>query len=57
MDLTYAISIVNWIYRNILLESFFFFFHNNTVKISEILNKWNLLKIYLQTTYTVRFFA
>ena len=26
-------------------------FHNNTVKISEKLNKQNLLKIYLQVTY------
>ena len=48
MGLTYAISIVNWIFGNFLLKNIFllFFtdfkllmFHNNIVKISEILNK------------------
>ena len=29
-------------------------FHNNTVNISEIL-KWNLLKTYIQTTYSINF--
>ena len=31
-------------------------FHNNIVKISEILNKWNLLKTCIQITYLVDFF-
>ena len=30
-------------------------FHNNTVKISEKLNKWNSLKICLQVTYPTNF--
>ena len=30
-------------------------FHNNIVKISEKLNKQNLLKIYLQVTYPTYF--
>ena len=30
-------------------------FYNNIVKISEILNKWNLLKIWLQVTYPTDF--
>ena len=30
-------------------------FHNNIVKISEKINKWNLLKIYLQVTYPTYF--
>ena len=31
-------------------------FHNNIVKISEKLNKWNLLKICLQVTYPTDFY-
>ena len=69
MGLTYAISIVKWIF------GFFFFFiiiiiiyfllfftdfkslmfHNNIVKISEILNKWKMLKSCIQTTYPINF--
>ena len=30
-------------------------FHNNIVKISEILTKWNLLKICLQSNYPINF--
>ena len=30
-------------------------FYNNIVKISEKLNKWNLLKIWLQVTYPIDF--
>ena len=30
-------------------------FHNNIVKISEKLNKWNMLKICLQVTYPTDF--
>ena len=53
MGLTNAISLVNWnfgkkFHRNYCLLYFTDFellmFHNNIVKISEILNKWNLLK-------------
>ena len=31
-------------------------FHNNIVKFSEILNKWNLIKTYIQTTYYIHFY-
>ena len=56
MGLTYAISKVNWILRIFYEKIFIYFFllfftdfkllmfHKNIVKISEILNKWNLLK-------------
>ena len=52
------------IFWNFCLRKYFFnflakfellMFHNNNVKISEKLNKWNLLKICLQITYTTDF--
>ena len=52
------------IFRNFCLRKYFllFFaefellmFYNNIVKISEKLNKWNLLKICLQVTYPIDF--
>ena len=64
IGLTYAISIVKWFFRIFVSEIFFllFFaefelmmFHNNIVKISEKLNKQNLLKICLQVTYPADF--
>ena len=64
VGLTYAISIVKWFFFNFCLRKYFllFFaefellmFHNNIVKISEKLNKWNLLKIWLQITYPTDF--
>ena len=54
MGLTYAISVVNWMFGNVLLKKCFLMFFNNfkllmfpnnIVKISEISNEWNLLKI------------
>ena len=62
MDLTHAISIVNWTFgKNIFRKHFFAFlydfkllmFHNNTVKISEILNIGNLLKACSRFTYPI----
>ena len=50
MDLTYAMSVVKRIFGIVFLSKFFFpdfwllMFHNNIGKISEILNKWKLLK-------------
>ena len=64
IGLTYAISIVKWFFRSFCLRKYFllFFaefkllmFHNNIVKISEKLDKWNLLKICLQITYPTDF--
>ena len=52
------------IFWNFCLSKYFLLFfaefellmlHNNIVKISEKLNKWNLLKIYLQVTYPTNF--
>ena len=64
VGLTYAISIVKWFFFNFCLRKYFllFFaefellmFYNSIVKISEKLNKWNLLKIGLQVTYPTDF--
>ena len=64
IGLTYAISIVKWFFGNFCLNKYclLFFaefellmFHNNIVKISEKLTKWNLLKICLQVTYPTNF--
>ena len=64
VGLTYAFSIVKWFFFNFCLRQYFllFFaefellmFHNNIVKISENLNKGNLLKIWLQVTYPTDF--
>ena len=52
------------IFLNLCLREYFFLFyaefellmfHNNIVKISEKLNKWNLLKIWLQIIYPLDF--
>ena len=60
IGLTYAFSIVKLFFGIFCLRTYFllFFaefellmFHNNTMKISEKLNKQNLLKICLQVTY------
>ena len=60
IGLTYAFSIVNVIFGKFLLENVFstditdvglLMIHNNIKKVSEILNKWNLLKTSIQTTY------
>ena len=59
MGLIYAISIVNWIFwKNFIRNYFLLFFTdfkvlifiNNIVKISEIMNKWNLLKTAIKAT-------
>ena len=64
VGLTYAISIVKLFFGIFVLESIFllFFakfelvmFYNNIAKISEKLNKWNMLKICLQVTYPTNF--
>ena len=63
MGLTYAIYIVNWTFLKKKLRYILIFFtdfkllmfYNNMVKISEILNKWNLLNTCIQTTYPVEF--
>ena len=64
LGLTYASSIVKVIFLNFCLRKYFllFFaqfellmFQNNIVKISEKLNKWNLLKICPQVTYPTDF--
>ena len=64
IGLIYAISIVKWLFGVFVLENNFllFFtefkllmFHNNIVKISEKLNKQNLLKMCLQVTYPTDF--
>ena len=59
MGLTYAISIVNWIFDEIFLFFFTDFkilmFRNKTVKIAEILNQWNSLKTRNQTSYHIEF--
>ena len=64
IGLAYAISIVKWFFWNFCRRKYFllFFaefellmFHNNIVKISENLNKGNLLKIWLQVTYPTDF--
>ena len=64
IGLTYAFSIVNAIFGKFLLENVFctditdvrlLMIHNNIKKISEILNKWNLLKTSIQTTYPIDF--
>ena len=60
MGLTYKISIVNWIFENILLKIIFMdlkllMFHYNIVNISEILNKVNLLKTCLKFIYPTIF--
>ena len=64
IGLTYAISIAKWFFWNFCLSKYFLLFfaefellmyHNNIVKISEKLNKWNLLKICLQVTYPTNF--
>ena len=54
----FAMSIVNWtflifFYSNIIC--FLMMLHNDIVKISEILNKWNMLKTCIQTTYPIDF--
>ena len=64
IGLTYAISIVKWVFFNFCLRKYFLLlfvklellmFLNNIVKISEKLNKRNLLKICLQVTYPTDF--
>ena len=59
---TSAISIVNWIFGKKKIRKYvlFFFtdfektmFYNHIVKISELLNEWNLLKTCIQTTYPI----
>ena len=58
---TYAISIVNWFFGIFVSENIFFllFFTEFELlmfyNISEKLNKWNLLKIWLQVTYPAWF--
>ena len=52
-----------WIYYFFYLNYFLLFFtnfkwlmfHNNTVQLSEILNKWNLLKTCIKTTHQIEF--
>ena len=45
--------------KNIILHVFtdlrLLMFHYNIVKISEILNKWNILKTFIETTYHIEF--
>ena len=62
--LTYAISVVNWIFgeKNMRNNCLFFFtdfklllFPDNIVNITESFNKWNLLKFCIQTTYPIDF--
>ena len=64
IGLAYSSSVVKWFFLNFLLRKYFllFFaefellmFHNNIVKISEKLNKKNLLKICSQVTYLTDF--
>ena len=62
---TYALPIIKWFFEIFILENIFllFFaefkllmFHNNIVKISEKLNKGNLLKLCLQVTFPTDFY-
>ena len=62
MCLTYAILRVKCFSGIFILENIFNFsllilnmFYNNIVKISEILNKWNLWKTCIQSTYPIDF--